>query len=139
MIKTQATDCARANMHLCSLRNDTVVLKGAGGKSYAKVLKADIPWEGNLVHVISSVLLPKGYNAYEVRCHVVVLVLCTALRIQVISRPAKDCHPLPGNSTSQAMLMDQKRNIWHVKLFLSDWRVQLGVLLSAWCCSHSSF
>ena len=44
-----------------------MVLKGNGAKSYAKVLKADVEWKGNVIHVISSVLLPKGYDAYEVR------------------------------------------------------------------------
>jgi len=42
------------------------VLKGGGKKSYAKVLKPDIEFEGNVVHVISSVLLPEGFDAYEV-------------------------------------------------------------------------
>ena len=47
-------------------RDGKVILAGQGKKSYAKVLKADIEFEGNVVHVISSVLLPDGFDAYEV-------------------------------------------------------------------------
>lgn len=47
-------------------RDGKVLLKGAGAKSYAKVLKPDIEFEGNVVHIISSVLLPDGFDAYEV-------------------------------------------------------------------------
>ncbi|KAF5830968.1 FAS1 domain-containing protein [Dunaliella salina] len=46
-------------------KDDKVLLKGKGKKSYAKVLKPDIEFEGNVVHVISSVLLPEGFDAYE--------------------------------------------------------------------------
>lgn len=65
-------------------RDGKVLLKGGGKKSYAKVLKPDIEWEGNVVHVISSVLLPEGFDAYEVRkgvrcvawCHVTSPIPC---------------------------------------------------------------
>ena len=51
---------------LIAYRDGKVILAGQGKKSYAKVLKADIEFEGNVVHIISSVLLPDGFDAYEV-------------------------------------------------------------------------